>query len=292
MAAPSTQTDTASLAELVPTERISEWVDGYNYAMRVGLAIVATIPGVGSIPQRSARWDQLVPTASTKSEGDDFTQIEHTTSEESATPGIVGFETSLTDEVVAGVRGIRELHLVECINSLSDRMDADILAASTGATNTVGSTTRIYNREAFSADAAAYRALNIAGAEFMDHAFCGHGDAFRDLDLDEVLTAAVKAGTDGFRVLASTAGYMGPYGGFQMFQSNNVAAEAPGWSNFMTPIGLGRSGLMCVLTQNPTVEENRGRDGARAASTYYVFRAWYGAGMRNRTRLLECLSRT
>ena len=292
MAAPATQIDTTSVTELVPTERISEWVDGYNYAMRVGLAIVATIPGVGSIAQRSARWDQLVPTASTKAEGDDFTQIEMTTAEESATPGIVGFETSLTDEVVAGVRGIRELHLIEAVNSLSDRMDADILAASTGATNTVGSTTRVYNREAFSADAASYRALNIAGGEFMDHAFAGHGDAFRDLDLDEVLTAAQKAGGDGFRVLAATAGYMGPFGGFQMFQSNNIAAEAPGWSNFMTPIGLGRSGLMCVLTEGPKVEENRGRDGARAASTYYVFRAWYGAGMRNRTRLQECLSRT
>lgn len=292
MAAPSTQIDTASLAELVPAERISEWVDGYNYAMRVALAIVATIPGVGSIPQRSARWDQLTPTAGTKAEGDNFAQLEMTTSEESATPGIVGFETALTDEVVAGVRGVRELHLIEAINSLSDRMDADILAASTGATNTVGTTTRVYNREAFSADAAAYRALNIAGAEFMDHAFCGHGDAFRDLDLDEVLTAAAKAGSDGFRVFSATAGYMGPYGGFQMFQSNNVAAESPGWSNFMTPIGLGRSGLMAVITEGPSVEENRGRDGALAASTYYVFRAWYAAGMRNRTRLLECLSRT
>lgn len=292
MAAPATQIDQASVTELVPTEMLSTWLDGHNYAVRVGLAIVATVPGVGSIPQRSARWDQLVPTAGTKSEGDDFAQLEMTTSEESATPGIVGFETALTDEVVAGVRGIREFHLIEAVNSLSDRMDADILAASTGATNIAGDTARIYTREAFSADAATYRALNIAGAEMMQHAFCGHGDAYRDLDLDEALSAASKVAGDGFAIFASTPGFRGPFGGFQMFESNNVAAEAPGWSNFMTPIGLGRSGLMCVLTEGPRVEENRGRDGARAASTYYVFRAWYGAGMRNRTRLLECRSRT
>lgn len=292
MPAPSTQIDQASVTELIPTEEIGSWLDGYGYTARCGLIIAATIPGIGSIPMRSPRWDQLTPPAGAKAEGDDFTQVEMTTSEESATPALVGFETALTDEVVAGRRGIREAHLIEAVNSLSNRIDSDILAVSTSATNIAGTTATVCGRQAFSAYAAAYRALDIPGGEMMDHAFCGSHDAFRDLDDDEVVTAAVKAANDGFLALASAAGYKGSYGGFQLFESGNVAAESPGWSNFMTPIGAGRSGLMCVMTQGPTVEQNRGRDGARAASTYYVFRAWYGAGLRNGTRILECRSRT
>lgn len=292
MAAPSTQIDTTSVTELIPTEEIGAWLDGYGYPLGVGLLVAAIIPGTGSIPMRSPRWDQLSVPAGTKSEGDDFTQVEMTTSEESATPGIVGFETSLTDEVVAGRVGIREAHLIEAVTSLSNRMDADILAASTSATNTVGTTGGIFTRQYFSAAAAAYRALEIPGGEMFDHAFVLHHDAVRDLDDDEVVTAAAKAASDNFRILGAAAGYLGAYGGFQLFESGNVAAEAPGWSNFATPIGAGRSGLMVVVTQSPTVEMNRGRDGARAASTFHVFRAWYGAGMRNRTRLLEVLSRT
>lgn len=294
MAAPSTQIDQASVAQLVPTEEIGNWLDGYNYVLGTGLLVCAIVPGVGSIPMRSPRWNQLTPTAGTKAEGDDFAQLEMTTTEESVTPGIVGFETSLTDEVIAGTpgRGIREEHLIEAVNSLSNRMDADILAASTSATNTVGSTTQIFDRAYLSAVGSAYRALDIAGGQLMDHALVLHHDAVRDLDADKVVTAAQSAANDGFKMLGAAAGYIGQFGGFQLFESGNVAAEAPGWSNFATPIGLGRSGIMCVLTQGPTVEQNRGRDGARAASTYYVFRAWYGAGLRNRTRLLEALSRT
>lgn len=292
MAAPATQLDTTSVTELIPTEEIGNWIDGFNFPLGCGLFIAAVLPGIGSIPMRAPRWDSFSVPASTKAEGDDFTQVEATTSEESATPGIVGWEEAITDEVVAGRRGIREARLIEALAALNNRLDVDILGVSTSATNTAGTTATICNRQAFSAYASAYRALDIVGGEMWDHAFAGGHDAFRDLDDDEVVTAAAKAANDNFAVLASAAGYRGQYGGFQLFESGNIAAEAPGWSNFMTPIGAGRSGLMLVMTQGPTVEENRGRDGARAASTFYVFRAWYGAGMRNRTRLLECLSRT
>lgn len=290
MAAPSTQIDTTSVAELIPTEEIGNWIDGYNYPIGVGLLVAAILPGIGSIPMRSPRWDQFTPTAGTKVEGDNAAQIEATTAEESVTPGIVAFEIALTDEVVAGRSGITEATLMECMASLGNRIDIDALSGSTSSTNTVGATTRVFNREAFSADAATYRALNIPGQEMMSHAFVGHSDAFRDLDLDEVLKTAVLDA--GFQALASAAGYRGRYGGFQMFESSNVAAEAPGWSNFMTPIGAGRSGLMVVVSRGPKVESNRGRDGALAQSTYHVFSAWYGAGLRNRLRIQECLSRT
>lgn len=290
MAAPATQIDTTSVTELIPTEEIGTWIDGYNYPMGVGLVVCATIPGVGSIPMRSPRWDQFSVPSGTKSEGDDLTQVEATTAEESVTPGIVGFEIAITDEVVAGRRGIREATLVECMAALGNRIDVDALSGSTSATNISGDTARVMNREAFSADAAVYRALDIPGGEMMEHAFVGHHDAFRDMDADEVLKAATLDAN--WQAFASSSGYRGRYGGFQLFESGNVAAEAPGWSNFMTPIGMGRSGLMVVISRGPRVESNRGRDGARAQSEYHAFTAWYGAGMRNRLRLLECRSRT
>lgn len=292
MAAPSTQIDTTSVTELVPTEEIGTWLDGYNYPARVGILVAASIPGIGSIPMRSPRWDQLTPTAGTKAEGDDASQVEMTTAEESATPGIVIFETALTDEVVAGRRGIREAHLIEAMASLGNRIDSDILAVSTSSVNTMGSTAQVFNRQFFSAFASAYRALDIPEGAMMDHAAVLHHDAVRDLDEDEVLTAAARAVAPQFQVLGAAAGYKGAYGGLQLFESGNVAAESSGWSNFATPIGAGRSGLMFVVSRPPQVEENRGRDGARAQSTYYVFSAWYGAGMRNRLRLQEAVSRT
>lgn len=290
MAAPATQIDTTSVAEVIPTEEIGNWIDGYNYPMTVGLLVAAILPGIGSIPMRAPRWDQFSVPAGTKSEGDDMTQVEATTAEESVTPGIVAFEIALTDEVIAGRSGISEATLQECMAALGNRIDVDALSGSTSATNTVGTILRVYNREAFAADVASYRALNIPGGGLMSHAFVGHSDAFRDLDQDNVLTAAQYDVQ--FESLAAAAGYRGRVGGFQMFESSNVAAETSGWSNFMTPIGAGRSGLMVVVSRGPKVESNRGRDGARAQSTYHAFTAWYGAGLRNRLRIQECLSRT
>lgn len=300
MAAPSTQTDTTSVTELIPTEELPSFVDEYGYTPRTGILVASLSPGLGSVAHRFARWDVIAVPAGTKSEGDDFTQVEVTTAEESITPGIVGFEVALTDEVLAAAMGglrvpagqIPVAFALECIAALSDRMDADILSSSTSATNTAGATTDTFTREKFSAAAAAYRALQIPNSEMMEHAFVGHHDAFRDLDADEVVTTAARAATSEFRVLGAKSGYIGPYGGFQLFESGNVAAEGAGWSNLMTPMGFGRSGLGLVVSDPIRAEVNRGRDGALSASTYAVLRGWWGAGMRNRTRLLEVLSKT
>lgn len=280
--------DSTVVTELIPPEQIVNFIDGYGYPALTALFVAAAIPSVGSIPVRMPRWNSISVPSGTKTEGADFSQVAPDTTEESITPGIVGMEIPLTDEAKAGsVIGIPEQLLIEGINAMSNRMDTDGHAVSTSATNTAGTTATVLNRVAMNAYATAYRALNLPAG--WRNAFVVGNSGYRDLEEDEVLQSATK--DMGFAAFASASGYQGTYGSFDLFLTQNIATEGPGRSNYMTPIGNGRSGIAYAITQRIVVESNRGVLGARSARDFHVFRAWYGTGLRNRTRLLECLSR-
>lgn len=283
--------DTTAAAVIIPTEKLGEVIDGYGYPALTGLVVCASVRTQGTVAVRMPRWGVITPTAGTKTEGANFSEVVPAMAEESLTPGIVGFEMPLTDEVVANVvAGIPGGLLSEALNAMANRMDVDIHAAANSATNTQGAVTDVWNRTKVTAAAAAYRALNInlPGAQ---HALVVGGAGQTQLELDEIVSAATRtAGM--FAPVSATAGYLGSYGQFQLFSTNNLATEGGGNSNYMTPIGDGKSGIAIGVAKRIQVEVNRGSEGARAAMQFMVISAWYGAAMRNRTRLLQILSTT
>ena len=294
------ETTLSLLTETVPTEDINSFVQSYEYPTPVGQLICWTRPSpLGSVAVRFPRWNQVnastgVP-AGTKTEGASFTRVTVDQTESSITPGLVGLEMALTDEVqrAAGVQGgVMAGVIIEALNAMSERIDTDILSSSTSATNTAGATSDNFTVTKFNAASAAYRALSIPNGP-MGTAFVAHNDAIRDLveswgstsapfQKDHALAAA----------FGPNAGYHGSYLGFQVFESANVPAEAPGWSNGMTPIGAGASGLGCAMTEAPSIRANRGSVGELDAEDMFILRAWYGAGLTNPSRYLEVLSRT
>lgn len=285
------ETTTTSAEELVPVEDIDTYIANFNYVVPSGLAVAWARPSIGSIPVRFPRWNEISVPSGTKNEAEDFTRVEVTTTEASATPGLVGFEVVLTDELLAGAQGgVPESLLQQGVRAILGRMNSDVLGVSTGATNATGSTSDALGREKFSAAAAAYRALEIdPGATGLHAAILAHGP-MGELDKDEVLTSAAIAGKSMMDVMSATSGYKGRYGGFELFEDGAVANEAPGKSNIMTPIGAQVSGLGLAMTEMPRVARARAELGNRAAADFYVLRAWYGASLAYPQNLLEVLS--
>lgn len=284
--------DQAAAAVIIPTEKLGAAIDGYGYPWRCGLAICASVETKGSIAVRMPRWGVITPTAGTKTEGANFSEVVPAMAEESLTPGIVGFEMPVTDETIEGViSGVPGDLLRQAIESMATRMDADVHAAANSATNVQGAVTDIWNRAKITAAAAAYRALNI-NLPGVRHALVVGGAGQTQLEYDEIVSAATKsAGL--FATVAAEAGYLGTYGQFQLFSAGSqISTEGGGNSNYMTPIGDGNSGIAIGVTKQIKVEGNRGTEGARAAMQFFVVSAWYGAAMRNRTRLLQVLSTT
>lgn len=294
------ETTLSLLTETVPTEDINTFVQSYEYALPVGQIVAWARPSpLGSVAVRFPRWNQVnaatgVP-AGTKTEGASFTRVTVDQTESSITPGLVGLEMALTDEVqrAAGIEGgVMAGVIIEALNAMSDRIDTDVLSSSTSATNTAGATGDNFTVSKFNAATAAYRALNIPAGP-MGTAFIAHSDAIRDLTESWGTSSAPFQTNHALgAAFGPTPGYHGQYLGFQVFESSNVPAEAPGWSNGMTPIGAGASGLGIAMTEAPSVRSNRGSVGELDAEDMFVLRAWYGAGLTNPSRYLEVLSRT
>lgn len=281
---------TTDLEEIIPTEMIDTYVQAVHLPVRVGLAIAWSRPGKGSIPVRFPRWNAISVPAGTKSEGSDFNAVAPTTTESSITPGIVGFEVELTDEVmVENVGGVPASLIDSCLEQLANRLDVDVLASSTSANQTTGTITDTFGRDNFAAALAAWRVLEVPQGGMGDALVLDHGP-MADLERDMVLAVGTTAGM--FAGLMNAAnGYKGNVAGVEVFESGNVAAESSGMSNFITKIGMRASGLGIVFQELPHVRPpQRATEGERSASTFYVFRAWYGAGLTNPNRLLEVLS--
>lgn len=281
--------DTSAAAVIIPTEKLGEAIDGYGYPALCGLVVCASVPTKGSIAVRMPRWGAITVPAGTKTEASDFTEAVPAMAEESLTPGIVGFEIPVTDETMEGViGGVPGGLLQQAIEAMAARMDADIHAAANSATNVQGAVTDVFNRAKITAAAAAYRALNIniPGART---ALVVGGAGQTQLEQDELVSAATRSAGE-FSLVNDVSGYLGTYGKLALFSTQQLSTEGGGNSNYMTPIGDGKSGIAIGVTRRINIESNRGTEGARAGMTFFVVNAWYGAAMRNRTRLLQVLS--
>ncbi len=281
--------DAAAAAVIIPTEKLGQVIDGYGYPALTGLLVCALVGTQGSIAVKMPRWGVITPTAGTKTEGSDFAEVVPAMSEESLTPGIVGFEMPLTDELFAAtLNGMPAPLLAEAINAMAARMDSDIHAAANSATHVQGAVTDVYNRAKMTAAGAAWRALNVnLPGTRIAHVVGPAGQT--QLETDEITSAATRSAGD-FAVVADAAGYLGMYGKFALFSTSSIATEGGGNSNYITPMGTDKSGIAIGIERRINVESNRGSEGARAGKTFYVVNAWYGAAMRNRERLVQVLS--
>lgn len=290
MAVLSTFTSASDVTHVVPTELLSDFVQGFEYARPVGMACAWARPGKGSIQVSFPRWGQVTVPSGEKTESDQFSDAEIATAENTITPGLVGFRFPLSDEMQEqSLGGIPASALAQALQALIDRMDSDILSSSTSATNTAGAVTDDYTLSRFRSDLSEYRSLDIPFAP-NGHCLNLHENGAVDL-LDSLgSTAAVFAKQDGDTLqLGPSAGFLGSMYGIAVYSSSNTAVEGAGHSGLMTPIGMNASGFGLVLQEMPGVVTTRGDDATNRAVTFYHFRAWYGAGLTNPNRALEVL---
>lgn len=285
------ETTTTSYEEVVPTEYIPAWIKGFPYAAGVGRTVAWTVPHQGTIAYRFPRHESFAVPAGTKTQGASFTRVAATTTESSITPGIVGAELAITDELMAGsvVRGVKESMLANAANALANRIDTDILAAAASATTTVGVATDSFTKDKFDAAVGAYWALNLNTAGMHSCVLSG-ATAARDL-LSDLGSSAATLAPMGVSIFGPNTGYKGEFMGFQLFVSNNVVADGGGRMNFMTPMGPMESGLGFVLCEDISARANRGAEGERDAEVTVVIRAWFGSGIADPLRILGVRSR-
>lgn len=289
MAALGTFTGLSAADDVVPTEQLTNFIQGFEYAIPVGVAISWKRQGTGSMAVRFPRWGSVTVPAGTKAETDTFSDANISSSEESITPGLVGFRFPLSDELqVMALGGIPASALREAMSALINRMDVDVLASSTSATNTAGAVTDDYTLSRFRSDLAAYWALKIPPSG-SGTVLTLHLNGAIDLVNSLGSTAAVFAKQSGDTLqIGPSAGFLGNLYGCAVYASPNVPVEGAGHSGMLTPIG-DESFYGLVLQEMPGVVATRADEAENRASTFYHFRAWYGAGMTNRNRGLEIL---
>lgn len=286
----------SDVEELVPTEKIDRFIARAEFAPTTAQAIVWLKAGKGSIAHKFPRFNAFSVPAGTKTEGADFTLIETDTTEESITPGFIGFGFRISDEAEGGVKadgraGLAPDLIIEAINALNDRIDSDALAGSTSATNITGADTDYMTYENFLSAVTAWKALKVRSSTGL-YAFGLSDDAAGDLLQDLGLgAAAILSNPQYLALFGPESGYMGSLHGFQLFNSPNISTTGSGRSNFITPMGPRNSGLGMVQNEPPNIRVTRGDTMELAAGTQYVARAWVGLGMTNRNRILEVLGR-
>jgi hypothetical protein len=291
MAALSTFTSSSDVAHVIDAEVIDEFVDNYQYEPPVGVSVAAMRPGQGNIPVRFIRLGEITVPSGTHSETDDADDVEVASAEETITPGLVIFRFPIPDELMAAAngRGIPAEALANCLDAAANRLDIDTLASSTSATLTTGSIASSCTLQALRAARAYTKAQRIKPGP-MGFGLVLHHDAAAQLEESMGSAAAPRAfGQGDMERFGMVAGYQGTLLDLQVFEAGNVAAESTGWSNFITPIGRG-GGLGLVMNELPHICPTRGDDGELRATTYFITRMWYGAGLANRLKLVEFLS--
>ena len=301
MTALSIYAGSSEVEELIPTEVIPSFVQGYEFRDRVGMQIAWGRPGQGSVAVRFPRFNLMGATsgagvpAGTKSESDAFDDVLIDTTESSITPGMVGFRLPISDEAVLGSSSpaggaVPAQSLAECLNALSERIDTDILSSSTSATNQEGAVTDTYDLARFRSDLSAWRALDVPPGSMVALTL-GHTAANELLESMHSSSASLVTSRGDTAQLGAADGLMGTFHGVEIFETGGLPSETTGLSGLLTQVGSERSAYGIVLNEMPNIRPTRGDDAEVRAVTYYVVRAWYGTGLTNPRRCIEVLQK-
>lgn len=288
----TTYVGTTEFTEVIQTELIPQAIAAYEYEPTVGLVVAWSKPGKGNIPNRFPRMNALTVPAGTVAETVDHTDVNVDITESSVTPGMVRFRIPISDEAVAEAEaGIPTDVLRGALDAMMVRLDTDLCSSSTAATLSVGSTAVSFGLDQFHAARQYYRAQRI-------EQFGGSHALVLDYTPMDALENSIRNSSspwalkrDDQRLVEGLGSqYQGTMNGINVFCTGSVAAQAPGFSNFMTPMGAGLSGLAIVLNELPSIKMERGNEGELRASSFYHCRMWYGTGICNPRRFVEVLS--
>jgi hypothetical protein len=286
------ETTTSSAPHLMRAEDVKKYVSLYNRPKKIARRFCWETKGTLAVASKFPSVEEITVPAGTKTEGANFTRVQLTTVETTATPGFVGMELVLTDEAVAasGAQGImiKETTVQAAIEAMDQRMDRDIFAASTSATEFHSDVATDLDEEILYAAFAEFSALEPEAPRGVLCALA-HASAARIRKLLNLSTATVRVGDDAGKGRIENA-YIGLIGGVECWESGNVADESTGKSNVVTAIGEEASGLGLVVAQEVDVEINRGREGALNKTHSLVFSAVYAALVTRQDRILELRS--
>lgn len=289
MAALSAAITSTDVEETIETELITDYFAGFEYPDQVGMLVATVVPSQGTVPVRFSRLNEfdLSGIGTSHTETNNAVDVEVDTTESSITPAMQIARLPISDESDINSKGRFKLKTLEdFVVAMSNRMDASILAASASATLQTGAVASSLTLDRLR-DALIYASSQDIPAANYDVVLAqsAAGALWQSIGT----TAANFAVSESdLKVMGNRSGFMGSLFGHRIFKSSNVATESTGYSNFLVPSG--DSSLGVAIVERPNVRMTRGDDAEARATTYFVVRAWWGAGIINPRRFVELLS--
>lgn len=285
----STFTSSTDVEELIETELIDEYVAGFEYPLGVGMTVAQRKTGLGNVPVRFPRWNEidLSGIGPSHSESVDAVDVDITTTESSITPALQIFRMAFPDEAAVATRGkVPAQALAEALRALANRMDINILAASTSATLATGTVATPLTLQGLRTALTYARAQDIPATSY--NIVLGNSAAGSLWESMGSTSASYAMAPDDMTRFGAQSGFQGRLLNQAIFQSNNVAADSTGWSNFLVPAMA--SSLGVVVEEMPNLRPTRGDEAETRAVSFVVTRAWWGAAIINPRQFIELLS--
>lgn len=287
----ASESTTSTLDDVIPSEDINDFIDGYPLAQPLARALAWEEMGHTTVAYNFPRFDATSVPAGNKTEGSDATRVAMATSSNSATPLVVAMEIAITDEApnASAISGLPEALVMEAMRAMRDRVDSDAHAVAASATSTSGAFTDTMDEDKLLDGVNTFIALDVADGSNMPVAVLGHSSAASLRKSSKQSSAADMIGSS-FMDNVAGANRLGVYGGVEVWESGNVATESGGNNNYITMPGRRQSGIGLVVSEELYSETNRSAEGARAKETYTVFAASYGTCVTHASRITEVRS--
>jgi hypothetical protein len=258
-------TDLSEVNDIVPTERIMEYVEYFNLPLNIGNLIASVVPGRGFVPHQFARWDEPTLPDPLRAAGagaptDIVLYMDFSTSSTSITPVLKGIGFKIPDELLSSTvlgGGVPANLLDIAMRKIMEYRDLDVLDSVQAATNTVGTAATVPSFAQFRAYKNAFKLLENEGTPiFVANAY------FWDLLEGEFTTGQsqfMARISEQLYTTGAKSAYRGTLMGFDMWESHNIATEGGGANNFMMTVGGGANRVIGQVQERAIrVEVTRG----------------------------------
>lgn len=290
-------TDLTEVNDIIPTESIMSYVEGFNLPLNIGNLIASVVPGRGYVPHQFARWDEPTLPDPLRAAGagaptDIVLYMDFSTSSSSITPVLKGVGFKIPDELLPSSvlgAGIPANLLDLAMRKIMEYRDLDVLDSVQAATNTVGTAATIPSFAQFRAYKNAFKLLENEGTPiFVANAY------FWDLLEGEFVTGQsqfMARISEQLYTTGAKSAYRGTLMGFDMWESHNIATEAGGANNFMMTVGGGANRVIGQVQERAIrVEVTRG-DASTERLLSQVVVSWAdGTALLRADGLQECLA--
>lgn len=290
-------TDLTEVDDIVPTEKIMPFVEGFPLPLNIGNLVVSAVPGMGYVPHQFARWDNPTLPDPLRAAGagaptDIVLYMDFSTSSSSLTPVLKGIGFKIPDELLPSTvlqAGVPAALLEVAMVKIMEYRDLDVLDSVQAATNTVGTAATVPSFAQFRSYKNAFKLLENEGMPiFVANAY------FWDLLEGEFTTGVSQfAGRIDQQLYTTGAksAYRGTLMGFDMWESHNIATEGGGANNFMMTVGpRANRTIGQVQERQIRVEVTRG-DASTERLLNQVVVSWADAtGLLRTDGLQECLA--